>query len=267
MNVPTNQAALLRNTLGGIMTPKGDALEMTRDLLIGVAMLWPAALWSQQAARPEFEVASVKPNLSGDGMSRWDPVHGNFTAENASLKQLIGFAYHLPTLMISGPGWMESARFDIDAKGKADVPDSQVALMVQALLEDRFHLRAHRETKDGAVYLLEVASGGLKAPRADAPPTPYPQLPPGPHAMMQMAHTTMAELAANLVNFAGRPVLDRTGIEGTYRVRVWYGNNPESDAPDVFTALREQVGLKLESGRGPVETLVVDQADKVPTEN
>ena len=202
MNVPTNQAALLRNTLGGIMTPKGDALEMTRDLLIGVAMLWPAALWSQQAARPEFEVASVKPNLSGDGMSRWDPVHGNFTAENASLKQLIGFAYHLPTLMISGPGWMESARFDIDAKGKADVPDSQVALMVQALLEDRFHLRAHRETKDGAVYLLEVASGGLKAPRADAPPTPYPQLPPGPHAMMQMAHTTMAELAANLVNFA-----------------------------------------------------------------
>jgi uncharacterized protein (TIGR03435 family) len=213
-------------------------------------------------------VASVKPNLSGGGGSQWNPQHGNFTAENATLKQLIGFAHHLPELTISGPGWLDSARFDINAKGAGDAPDSQVRLMLQALLQDRFHFQAHRETKEMAVYSLVVASGGLKAQPADAPnPAPFPKLPPGPHAVMQMAHASMAELAANLSNFAGRPVQDRTGIQGTFRLMVWYGNNPESDAPDLFTALLEQVGLRLEAGRGPVETLVVDHADKVPTGN
>jgi len=77
----------------------------------------------------------------------------------------------------------------------------------------------------------------------------------------------MADLATVLTDFANRQVIDRTGVQGAYQVMVWYGNNPESDAPDLFTALQEQVGLKLESGRGPVETLVVDAADRVPTEN
>ena len=240
---------------------------MTRDFLVALAM-FASALWCQTATRPEFEVASVKVNGSMSGGSQWNPQHGNFTAENASLKQLVGFAYHIPGFLISGPGWLDSARFDINAKGKGDAPDSQVRLMMQSLLADRFHLLAHRETKEGPVYFLSVMSGGLKAQPADTPnPAPYPQLPAGPHAMMQMAHATMAELAVSLTDFAKRLVVDRTGIEGTYRVQVWYGNNPESDAPDLFTALQEQVGLKLESGRGPVETLVVDRADKVPVEN
>jgi uncharacterized protein (TIGR03435 family) len=248
------------------MAPERGSLEMTREFLIGLAMFAPA-LWGQTAARTEFEVASVKVNASGSPESQANPEHGNFTCENMPLKWLIGFAYDLPWSRVSGPGWMDSARFDINAKGKGDAPDSEVRLMLQALLEDRFHIQAHREMKEGPVYFLTVTNGGLKADRADAEPRKYPALPPGPHAAIQMRRASMAQLAAGLTNPAGRPVLDRTGIEGVYQVRVWWGNNPETDAPDLFTALREQVGLKLESGRGPVETLVVDAADKVPTEN
>ena len=215
-----------------------------------------------------FEVASVKPNLSGDPGAQWSPKHGNFTAENAPLKQLIRLAYHVPDSMISGPGWLDSLRYDINAKGTGDAPESQVMLMLQALLEDRFHLQAHRETKEMAVYFLVVANGGLKMQSADATnPTLFPQAPPGAHSVMQMARASLAEIAGSLSRPAGRPVLDRTGIQGTFRLRLWYTNNSESEGPDLFAALREQLGLRLEAGRGPVETLVVDHADKVPTED
>jgi uncharacterized protein (TIGR03435 family) len=216
----------------------------------------------------EFEVASVRANLSGDQEGQFDAQHGNVTAENFDLKELIVYAYHVPERMISGPGWLDSARFDINAKGNGDAPDSQVRLMLQSLLEDRLRLKVHRETKEGSVYFLTVMSGGLKAQRADTPnPAPYPQVPPGPHVLMQNSHATMADLAQTLTNAARRTVIDRTGVQGAYRVRAWWGSNPDSDAPDLFTALQEQLGLKLESGRGPIETLVIDQADKIPTEN
>ena len=240
---------------------------MTRDFLISLALFAPA-LWCQTAARAEFEVASVKVSDSEDGGADWNPEHGNFTAENATLKQLIGFAYHFAPSMISGPGWLDSVQFDINAKGKGDAPDSQVRLMMQSLLEDRFHLKVHREKKEGPVYFLAGKSGGLNAQPADTPnPTPFPRVPPGPHAVMRESHLSMAELADALTYLAKRPVFDRTGIEGEYRVMMWWGNSLESDAPDLFTALQEQLGLKLESGRGPVETLIIDSADKIPTEN
>jgi len=248
------------------MMLKRGSLEMTRDFLVALAM-FASALWCQTATRPEFEVASVKVNSSMGGMSRWNPEHGNFTAENASLKQLIGFAYHLPGSLISGPGWLDSARFDINAKGKGDAPDSQVRLMLQSLLADRFHLKGHRETKEGAVYFLTVMSGGLKAQPADQPSAPFPKLPPGTRAgVLQDPHTTMAELAQGLTNLAKRPVVDRTGVQGEYRVMVWYGDNPETDAPDLFTALQEQVGVQVKSQKVPVDVLVVDRAE-MPSEN
>ena len=250
------------------MAPEGGSYEMMRELLISAAMLLPAALWSQSAARPEFEVASVKPNLSGSNLGGSDPRHGNFKANNASLNQLIGFAYDLPTLQISGPGWLESSRYDIDAKGNGEAPESRVRLMVQALLAERFGLQAHRETKEGPVYFLVPMRGGLKAQPADTPnPDPYPNPPAGPHALLRDSHATMTGLAAQLTNFVARPVVDHTGITGEYRVMIWYGNNPETDSPDLFAALQEQLGLKLESGRGPVETLVVDRVNRIPTGN
>jgi uncharacterized protein (TIGR03435 family) len=252
------------------MTPKGDPLEMTRDFLIGLAMFAPA-LWCQTPARPEFEVASVKARLSDDQGSRWNPEHGNFTAENTPLKQLIRLAYQVPASSVSGPGWLDSLRYDISAKGHGDAPESQVMLMLQALLADRFHLQLHRETKEMAVYFLVVANGGMKMQSADAPnPTPFPQAPPGAHNVMQRARASLTDLAGDLSDLAGRPVVDRTGIPGSFRLRLWYTrytSTSESEGPDIFAAVREQLGLRLEPGRGPVETLIVDRADKVPTEN
>jgi uncharacterized protein (TIGR03435 family) len=267
----------LKKRIEGIMTNRctHELSHGKKLLLASYAILFvaaPIAVGLMQSktgdAAPAFEVASVKPHLSDDEGTQWNPQHGNFTAENAPLKRLIGLAYHASAPMISGPEWLDSLRYDINAKGHGDAPESQVMLMLQSLLRDRFHLQVHRETKEMAVYFLLVANGGLKVQSADAPnPMPFPPLPPGPHSLMQRARASLADLAGDLSRPAGRPVLDRTGIEGTFRFRLWYSNNPESEDPDLFAALREQLGLRLEAGRGPVETLVVDHADRVPTEN
>jgi len=171
--------------------------------------------FGQQPARPEFQAASVKVNVSGDHLGSWDPDHhGNFKAENTSLKMLIGSAYHVPDFMISGPSWMESLECDINARGTPGATDSEVWLMLQTLLEDRFHLRVHRETKEMAVYFLEVASGGLKIQPFDPskPETPS-HFPPGRWKALTMAGT-LASFAGSLSGFVERPVLDRTGIQG-----------------------------------------------------
>jgi len=230
-------------------------------------MFLPAALWCQPAARPEFEVASVKPSDS-DGMGpQRDTRNGNLTAEEMSLKQLVSFAYNVPELLISGPGWMDSSRYDIRAKGNGNAPQSQVRLMLQSLLADRFHLQVHRETKEMSLYYLVPTSGGLKAQSADDPKPTFPKAPEGAPSVLQNWHASMADLAFDLTGLTGRPVTDRTGITGQYRIRLWYARNLGKEGPDVFAALQEECGLKLESGRGPVETLIVDHADKVPTEN
>jgi uncharacterized protein (TIGR03435 family) len=239
---------------------------MTRDLLVGVAMFLPAALWCQSAARPEFEVASVKPSPCL-GHYQLGPQHGSFTCENAPLQRLIGDAYHLSPLLVSGPAWLDSVCVDIDAKGKGGAPDSEVRLMLQSLLADRFGLQTHKETKEMSVYFLEVATGGLKAKVFDpsAPVEPIRPVPGSP-AMMSV-NGTLPLFAMNLSRAVGRPVIDHTGIPGTFHLLVAYDTRENAEGPDLFAALREQLGLKLESGRGPVETLIVDHADKVPTEN
>jgi uncharacterized protein (TIGR03435 family) len=237
-------------------------------LLTCLAIVGPMTSSGQSVARPEFEVASVKVNASGGNLSSWDPDHhGNFKAENTSLKELIASAYDVPRFMISGPSWMESLKYDINARGTPGTPDSQVWLMLQTLLEERFHLRVHRETKEMAVYFLEVASGGLKIQPLDPskPETPF-HFPPGRWSALTMAGD-LAHFAGSLSGFVERPVLDRTGVQGTFGIVFWYDNRPESEGPDLPAALREELGLRLTPGRGAVEILVVDHTDQTPTEN
>jgi uncharacterized protein (TIGR03435 family) len=216
------------------------------------------------SAAQEFEVASVKPNPSGGGISVLVPGHGNLMVSNATLKHLIGYAYHLAEGMISGPSWLDSARFDIFAKGKGNEPDSEVQLMTQSLLAQRFGLRSHRETKDGPVYFLVPTNGGLKAP-PETDRRPFNAPPPGPHLNMRM-DAPLDEFAAILTNFAGRPVIDQTGITGKFNLALWWGKDPDTD-PDIFSALQEQLGLKLKAGRSQVEVLVIDYVEKEPTAN
>ena len=241
-----------------------------KPALAGAAIFVALTLYAQVGTGPEFEVAVVKPNLSGSNVSTWDPDHhGNFRAENTSLKTLIGTAYHIPKFMIVGPAWIESLRYDINAKGTPGASDAQVNLMLQKLLEERFQLRVHYEAKEMSVYLMEVARSGLKARPVDASkPTDGSASPPGQWTGSYMRMTgTLTEFAGSLSSFAGRPVVDRTGIQGTFVLKLWFNNNPESDGPDLIAALGEELGLKLRAGHASVETLVVDSAKKTPSES
>lgn len=238
---------------------------MTWNLLIVAALFIPLPIWTQPAAGPEFEVASVKPNPSAGGISVLVPAHGNLMGKDVSLMRLISFAYDLPAPRISGPSWLDSDRFSIFAKGKTDARDTEIRPMTQALLVERFGLQCHRETKAARVFFLVVAGGGLKAPPADAPQPPHPKFPPGPHHTMG-GDATMEEFAARISKGAGDPVIDRTGITGKFHLYLWWGDNPEAD-PDIFQALPEQLGLRLKTGKSEVEFLVIDRVNRTPSEN
>jgi uncharacterized protein (TIGR03435 family) len=228
----------------------------------------PSELPSLETARLAFEAASVKPNNSGNGVSMMNPNRGgSFIARNSSLRGLISAALGVPYAQISGPTWMANQGFDIYAKRPAGARTDDWKPMLQALLEDRFHLQTHRETREESVYFLVLASGVLNAPAFDpTAPNPTPPSVPGGIAML-MTNGRLSQFAASLSHILGRPVVDRTGIDGRFHLMLKYDNRTEPEGPDIFQALRGQLGLKLESGKSLVDILVVDHVDKTPTEN
>jgi uncharacterized protein (TIGR03435 family) len=186
------------------------------------------------------------------------------------MRWILQVAYGLSSLQIAGPAWLDSDRFDLLATAPAGVPDTAIKPLLQALLKDRFQLTAHLDAKEMPVYNLVVAKDGLKVKQID-PNGPFPQSPPrmpGASSMM-IGNKTMAELAEGLAGAAGRPVFDKTGIEGRYFCAVQYSQigNDAGQAPDIFGALQQQLGLRLEPARSVVETLVVDHMERTPTEN
>ena len=275
-----------------------------------------------------YEVATIKLNTSGDGMMRISGMGpgaggGRFRVTNLPLRQLIILAYADrsqgplapggPGLAITGgPSWINTDRYDIEARPEQGfIPTAEQAQkMLQALLEERFGLQVRHETKDGPIYALTVAKGGLKAKKsADQPPVnfgppapggpaggPPPPPPPGapfnpagpmPRGMImvglgQLRATaqTMTGFAGLLTGSAGRKVVDRTSLEGLYDFELnWTPDQmpanlpadapfprPDPNGPSIFTALQEQLGLKLESATGPLESLVIESVHK-PTEN
>ena len=190
-----------------------------------------------------------------------------------------------------GPGWIASDTYDIAATAGRDTPFEQMAgPMLRALLERRFQLKVHRETKEAAVYFLTVAKGGpnLEATKEGGCVPIDPNHPPAPGAapsqarpycgniMMQAmsimkltAHgVTLKQVAeALLTGMVDRPVIDRTGLSGQYDIQIEFApEGADLDAPSIFEALQVKLGLKLEPGRGPVESLIVDRVER-PTEN
>ena len=195
------------------------------------------------APRPEFEVASVKPNTSGNNMTMIrPPVGGRFTATNARLKMLIGLAYKLQDYEISGgPAWINTDGYDVTAKAAdSNIGIDQLRPMLQALLEDRFQLKVHRESKEMPVYALlpgkngpklpEAKEGGCTAINASSPPPPPPapgQFPPTPCGGFFMSpnhieggKVGMQQFVGVLSNLLGRPVIDKTGFTGTFDVKL-----------------------------------------------
>lgn len=221
--------------------------------------------------RAEFEVASVKPTATQDGSFTSNfPPGGGFSTRNVTVHNLLRSAYGVQDYQISGgPGWMDSTGFDIQARAAAgEVPHEQVLKMIQALLADRFHLSLHRETRQLPIYALVVGKTGPKLQAADSSvggtKTMLGQL-----IVKKMSMTTLAEILAFDLE---RPVRDETGLKGDFAFTLeWTRGLAESDAgpssrPSLFTAVQEQLGLKLESTKGPVEVLVIDHVEK-PSEN
>jgi uncharacterized protein (TIGR03435 family) len=220
-------------------------------------------------------------------------------ATNFSLFALILQAYDIKgcsgpgdatcALISGGPAWLRSDKFDIEAKSPDSAPEfsmtqfvtgqaPQLRLMLQALLADRFKLKLHREMKQLPVYELTVAKNGAKLkPAADSGNGALlwgmSGKPNGDAAIRLTGNKkSMAELADSLSNIAGRPVLDRTGLKGNFDFSLEYPFDPDTPSatpfagPSMFTAFQEQLGLKLDATRVPVEILVIDHVEK-PSEN
>jgi uncharacterized protein (TIGR03435 family) len=258
------------------------------------------------ASAPTFEVASVKLNTRGGGMVLRPQPGGRLAVENFPLRLLIQNAYDVRPFQISGgPGWLDSERYDITAKAEGNPSVNQMmGPMLQALLRDRFQLRVHRETRELPVFTVVPAKGGIKLQEssegdcadASVPPAPVPgQRPPVPcgrvaftmspnGAWLEGRNVPMQRLAFTLANILGRTVIDKTAFTGTFDMHLEVSldealtgltghggpgapsTQPDVTAPSIFTAFQEQLGIKLEAGRGPVEILVIGNVAR-PTGN
>jgi uncharacterized protein (TIGR03435 family) len=260
-----------------------------------------------QEVPPAFEVASIKRDVSGaPGM--FFRIIPTLHLEGVTLKRLVIIAYHVHDFQITGgPDWIDSDRYNVDAKAEApsvltlEYRDLQFRRL-QTLLRDRFHLMIHRETRELPVYALTVAKGGPKLqppdciPRARGETTLAPGKKPGNYCgligggngsgRIQASSATMADFANWLSSYAlSRTVVDKTGITGEFQIQLTYtpdtptapspdvpGPRPADPAaaadlgPDIFTAMQEQLGLKLNSSKGPVGILVIDHVER-PSEN
>jgi uncharacterized protein (TIGR03435 family) len=224
-----------------------------------------------QSSELRFEVASVKQNHTSDCRGRWDfaASHATVTAENAPLRRIISRAYKLTDDRISGPGWIDSQCYDIRAKAPAGAPDRDLMLMLQSLLVERFHLIARRESDERAVLVLVIDKGGAKL-TADGDRNSKPAA--GEGRVLFMARH-LPDLCERLAIVAGRPVIDKTGLDGSYQIEFTYVpfgtvvGDASGSGSDIFSAVRDQLGLKLEAQRAMVEILKIDSIDKVPTGN
>jgi len=233
---------------------------------------------SADAERPRFDVTSVKPNKNSEGVIRFAvQPGGRMVLTDIPVKQLIRAAYTLQLYQIvDAPPWTESERFDITGVTERELRDNLtwspsgtyalVQLMMQSLLADRFSFRAHFEERQGQVYAL-VLDDKERAAKGLAPAKPC-----GADCAMQIGSGTLRApnvelplLAELLSQLTGRPVTDETGLAGSFEVNLrWTPESQEatSDAPSLFTALPEQLGLRLDARRGPIRMLVIDSVDR-----
>jgi uncharacterized protein (TIGR03435 family) len=238
--------------------------------LIAGVLLLPAIRASAQTsaqAPSAFEVASLRlSDPKSEDWTKWDYENTNrFTAKRTSLKILIAIAYGLSDNRVEGlPGWADSAYYDANAKAEGDVllTDKTLQPLLQQLLAERLQLKVHRETRQVKGYALLLDKGKSKLVPAKGPTGELYILPNG----IQGNGVSLKTLADLLSRPLGRPVLDKTGLDGTYDVKLEFAplNDPESTLPSPPAAIEEQLGLKLESATVPREILVVDHVERVP---
>jgi len=250
---------------------------------LAVCLLIAVPLFAQSEKKKlTFDVVSVKPNSSGDNRRMIQPMPpaARFTASNATLRQLIVAAYvpnagPLSSPEITGlPGWATSDGYDVQAQPEAGfTPTKEQAMeMLQSMLEDRFKLKIRRQPKDTPIYALVVDRGGVKMPATRA--TPPGRINFG-YGQLSASALTAASLINVLTQAAGRKVVDKTGLAGLYDIQLKWtpdqslvppGTEIDTTGPSLFTALREQLGLRLVPETGQVDTFVVESVER-PSEN
>ena len=230
---------------------------------------WAPAPASLPAA---FEVASVRPNLSGLSSSGTNADNGYWIATNVTAISLIRMAFDRENFQIEGvPGWAESERFDI--RGKIPVGEAfnfgRLQAMLQALLVDRLQLKFHHETRQQQVDALTLAKSGIKAKKSDPDEKQSSQNNfAGRTAETNRYASLISDLADTLQPGLGRIVRDETGLTDRYDLHLKWAPNPDqnSDLPSLPTALEDQLGLKLVSKKGPVDIIVVERYEH-PSDN
>jgi uncharacterized protein (TIGR03435 family) len=239
---------------------------MTRLLFI---LLLALPSWAQS---PSFEVASIKPNNSGSGASTENTSPGRVTAINTSVSSLIQQAFGIKEFQISGaPAWVVSDKYDFAATTGTtkDLTGTELEPYFRALLTERFHLQFHRETKEMQVYSLGIAKTGPKLRAHAGAGDTSTNITNGPaKTSLKSTNVSMKGFAGTLGRRLDREVIDNTGLTGGYDLTLEWAPNPSADSaePSLFTAMQEQLGLKLESTKGPVEVIVIDNIER-PTEN
>ncbi len=248
----------------------------------GVLFTTHPTVRAQEQGKVEFEVASLKlaPPAGGDFRLFW-MAGGRFIATNSTLKELVEFAYDARGEQISGgPRWLDSDEYNVEAKpgSTTRIPEGFAAsgafrMMVKSLLEDRFKLVIHRESREERIYELRVAKGGPKLTAATKaiPSGLFPK-----RGRVDGKAASMSLLAKYLSGPSGRVVINKTGLDGSYDFTLTWtpelGTVPETTAtadsqpgatgPSIFTALQEQLGLRLEPAKGPVDLIIIDHAER-----
>jgi uncharacterized protein (TIGR03435 family) len=250
-------------------------MTLSARLALGIAAGIAMVLLSGPAATAQsqqvFEVASVKRSAPDSHTETRRYPGGRFTATGVTLKALIQRAYDVQDFQIvGGPKWLTSYRYDVEAKASRDVSPEQLNHMIQALLADRFRLTIHRETRNLPIYALTVEKNGPILRKNTKGFGPTWSIGRG---LLQGEKISMSVLASDLLEKAlGRVVVDHTGVDGDFDIKLtWTPDSPGEKTPDnslaiestsIFTSLREQLGLRLDSQTGPVEVVVIDTAEK-----
>lgn len=249
-------------------------MRLNLQMRLAVLTLIAVAASAQQAPAPQFAVSSVKPSEAVDGSSSGiSTAHGRLNASNVTLQRCIIGAWGVsPSQIVGGPAWLTTDRFEISATSDEPTNDDAVfMLMLRGLLADRFRLALHTETRTMQAYVLEVAKGGpntaglKKTAAPDSVNSSTNTSGGNTQTSITARKASMDRLAKILARELRQPVVDRTGLSGDFDFTLaWTRNNApaDTDLPTIFTAVQDQLGLRLRSEKVPLDVLVIDRAEK-----
>lgn len=234
-------------------------------------------VWGQENREPQFEAASVKLHTASPstGRSGIEETPGLVRIEDLNLKSVIGIAYGVKHFQIEGPGWLDTVDVDVTAKTPTGYQHAQLQVLLRQLLADRFKLAVHHESREAPAFALVVAKGGSKLQAATKPRDFFTARP----GLIQGARVSTTQLAGALARMLGRPVTDETGLTSMYEVKAEWTPDQSSPATNadgqavpepglsLFTALNDQLGLRLQTRKAPTDVVVVDHMERAPTEN